>query len=84
MIKVSRLFREETITSDIPQFLRGIGVGKVKKVAVPPNQGDGRLDHGQLFLSLLLLVRSLIGASRGVKGSGGGTAVDALEAADRS
>jgi len=42
MIKVSRLFREETITPDILQFLRDTGVGKVKKSSGPFPQSGGR------------------------------------------
>ena len=45
MIKVFRLLREKRITPDVLQFLRDTGVGKVKKVTVPPGQEDG-LDHG--------------------------------------
>ena len=44
--KVSRLLREEKDHTGILQFPRDAGVGRVKKVAVPPGQEDGGLDHG--------------------------------------
>ena len=45
MTKVSHLLREEKIISEVLEFLRDTGVGKVKTVIVPLVQEDG-LDHG--------------------------------------